>query len=410
MNVDVLVVGAGPAGLASAIQLRRLGVDHVLIVDREGKLGGIPRHCRHIGFGMRDLRRVMTGPRYASWYVSKAKKMGVRLLSGVTVTDWQDSNSVITTSPDGREIVTAKAIILATGCRERPRAARLVPGRRVAGVFTTGSLQQWHYLQKLPLGKRALVVGAEHVSYSAVMTLKHAGVDVAAMVTEVPQHQSLFLYKLFGADRFLVPLLTQTKVTNIFGDKRVEAVELTNTGSGNTQILACDTIVFTGNWIPDHELARRGGLLMDAGTKGPEIDSSLRTSQKGVFAAGNLLHGAETADAAAIEGQFVASSVYSYLQDDCWRSPHAVHLDCGKGIEWVSPHWIGPGKSTIPGNRLLFRVNEFCLDTQIVISQGDEILREQRFNRLIPNLPISIDTQWLRNVLPGGDSVRLEIC
>ena len=156
--------------------------------------------------------------------------------------------------------------------------------------MTTGTLQQLVYLKKRSVGTRALVVGAEHVSFSSLLTLAHGGARTVGMVTELPRHQSFALFRAGAAARWRAPLWTRTAVTAIHGRPRVEEVELTDLDTGATRSLACDTVVFTADWIPDHELAVMGGLAMDPGTR-PRVDAALRTSRPGVLAAGNLLHG-----------------------------------------------------------------------------------------------------------------------
>ena len=196
--MTVVVVGGGPAGLACAVELRRRDVEDVIVLDREAEAGGIPRHSAHQGFGLRDLHRLLSGPRYARRYVELARESGARVEVEAMVTGWSNGTLEVT-SPSGREALRADAVVLATGCRERPRAARLVPGSRPDGVFTTGQLQQVVQLGVAGVGRRAIVVGAEHVSFSAVMTLAHAGADVVGMATDLPRHQSLAAIRLGAA-------------------------------------------------------------------------------------------------------------------------------------------------------------------------------------------------------------------
>jgi thioredoxin reductase len=289
----VAIVGGGPAGLSAAISLRRLGVGDVIVYEREQHAGGVPRHTNHLGFGIRDLHRVMSGPRYARTLIDRATHAGVELRRGTPVFSLDD--------------LDADAVILATGVRERPRAARLVPGDRGAGIFTTGSIQQLAMAGR-PVGNRAVIVGAEHVSFSAILTLAHVGCRSVAMVTPLPRHQSYGVLKLVAATVRRVPVLTGADVAEIVGRRRVERVVLTD-----GRAIECDTVVFTGDWIPDNELARRSGLTMNQSIKGPMVDSAFRTSREHVFAIGNLVHKVATADRCALDGKAVAIEVATRL-------------------------------------------------------------------------------------------------
>jgi len=288
-NKRVAIVGAGPSGLSAAIELRRLGVQHVTLFEREQQAGGIPRHTDHLGFGIRDLRRVMSGPKYAHKLIERATAAGVELRLGHSVFSLDD--------------LDADAIVLATGARERPRSARLVPGDRPMGILTTGSLQQLA-MKRERVGTRAVIVGAEHVSFSAVLTLRHVGCRPIAMVTPLPHHQTYGVLKLATATIHRVPVLTGVDVAEIVGKRRVERVVLSD-----GRVIRCDTVVFTGGWIPDNELSRRSGLEMDPVIKGPVVDTSFRTSRRDVFAIGNLVHRVAAADRCALDGKAVAAAV-----------------------------------------------------------------------------------------------------
>ena len=407
-NLDVLIVGAGPAGLATALELRRLGVPRVLVVDREEQAGGIPRHAAHTGFGLRDMHRLLAGPQYAARYVRLAREAGVELQTGMTVTGWAAPTTLAVTSAAGLAEVSARAVVLATGCRERPRTARLVPGTRPLGVLTTGALQQFVYLHHQPVGRRAVVVGAEHVSFSAVLTLAHAGASTVAMVTEHPRHQTYAPFKWITATRLGVPIRTSTRVTQILGARRVEAVEVTDLGTGAVSRLECDTVVFTGEWIPDHELARRGALDMDPATRAPRVDGALRTSARGVFAAGNLLHGAETADIAALSGRHAARAIHDFLATGVWPDRPPVPVVCEPPLQWVSPSAINGGVEP-PRGRFLLRVAEFCAAAEIIVSQGLRLLWRGRYRSLVPNLPIHVPAAFVQAVDASGPPVTFRL-
>jgi len=407
-TVDLIVVGAGPAGLAAAIELRRLGATEVIAVDRESEAGGIPRHANHIGFGMRDLHRITTGPQYARRYVDLAERAGVDVRTCTSVTGWANPTALSLTSPAGIDMIAARAIVLATGCRERPRSARLIPGDRPLGVFTTGTLQQLVYLHHQRAGRRAVVIGAEHVSFSAVLTLAHAGAVTVAMVTEHPRHQTYAPYRWLSTGRLRVPILTSQRVTRIIGGRRVEAVELTDVHTGARRLLACDTVVVTGDWIPDHELARRGGLIMDPATRAPRVDGALRTSARGVFAAGNLIHAAESADVAALSGRHVAQTVAAFLDRGQWPDSPSVPIGCRSPLRWVSPSAVSSADPP-PRRRFLWRVDAFVESAELRIRQGRRVLFRNRYRHLVPTMPLRAPADWLPAVDLHGDAITFEL-
>ena len=350
MKADVLVVGAGPAGLSAAVELRRLGVASVLVADRDSEPGGVPRHSWHTGYGLRDRHRIMTGPAYARALADAAVAAGAELRLGTTVTGLAggEAQAVTMTSARGIETVPALAVLLATGCRERPRAARLVPGDRPDGVMTTGELQQRVYLGRERLPGRALVVGAEHVSFSAAVTLAHAGADVVALVTEHERQQSYAAFRLGGALRWRVPVWTSTAVRRVAGRWRLAGVEVADVRTGAARFVPCDTVVFTGDWIPDHELARRAGLAMDPGTRGPAVDTMLETSAAGVFAAGNLVHAAETADIAALSGLHAARHIAAVLGARPAEADSGAESPRAGGRSWWSRRCAGSRRTRSP--------------------------------------------------------------
>jgi thioredoxin reductase len=419
----VVVVGAGPAGLSAAAELRRLGAGPVLVADREPEPGGVPRHSWHTGYGLRDLRRVMTGPAYARALVSAARAAGAELRAGATVTGWttgpDGTHAVTLTSPAGRETVAAAAVLLATGCRERPRTARLVPGDRPGGVMTTGELQQRVYLGGERLAGRALVVGAEHVSFSAALTLAHAGADVVALVTGHERQQSYAAFRFGAAVRWRVPVWTCSAVRRIAGRGQLEGVEVADVRTGSARFVPCELVVFTGDWIPDHELARLAGLAMDPGTRGPVVDTTLATSLAGVFAAGNLVHAAETADIAALSGRHAARHIAAFLGAEA-AAPGSGAAAAGPGaapgarlpvlaeppLRWISPNAIGSAAPP-PLGRFVLRSAVFRRGVRLEVRQDGRLLARSRPARLIPERPVHLGAAWLDRVDPAGGPVRV---
>jgi thioredoxin reductase len=410
-RADVAVIGGGPSGLAAATALRRGGVSSVVVIERETEPGGIPRHAQHQGFGLRDLRRVMSGPRYAERWTDLAERAGVELHPRAQVTGWTPQGALEATSPSGRVAISARAYVLATGCRERPRSARLVPGTRPQGVMTTGMLQQLVYLAGARVGSRAVVVGAEHVSFSALMTLAHGGARAIAMTTELPSHQSIAPFRIGATARFRVPLRTRTALTAIRGRRRVEAVELTDLASGRVETLQCDLVVFTADWIPDHELAVLGDARLDPGTRGPIVDPRLRTTRPGLFAVGNVLHGAESADVAALTGAHAAAGVAAYLAGEPWPSSR-VAVRCEGPLRWIVPNSIaaGAGQASTPARRrFLLRADEELRDARIELTQDRRVLSRQRLARVGPGRSATLGAEWAGGVDPGGGSVLVRV-
>jgi thioredoxin reductase len=409
-HVDVAIVGAGPAGLAAAAELRRRTDLTVTVLDREQQPGGIPRHAQHQGFGLRDLHLSLSGPGYARRLTERALSAGVTLRCGTQVTGWAPDGALELTSPAGIARIHARAVILATGCRERPRSARLVAGSRPDGVMTTGTLQQLVYLAGRSPGRRAVVVGAEHVSFSALATLAHAGAATVAMTTELPHHQSYALFALGAGLRFRAPLLTRTAVTAIHGHRRVQAVDVTDLATGRVQSLECDTVVFTADWIPDHELAVLAGLTLDGGTAGPRVDGALRTTRPGLFAAGNLLHGAETADVAALSGRHAAGAVRAYLDGAPWPAAQ-VPLTCEEPLHWLSPGAVEVTlpRAQPPRGRYLLRAREELLDARVALDQDGRSLLRQRLPRVTAGRSAALPVAWAAAVDPRGGPVLARV-
>jgi thioredoxin reductase len=335
LTPDVAIVGGGPSGLTAARELVRLGLS-VVVLEREPEAGGVPRHSNHTGYGMRDRRRVMTGPQYAARLVHDAQEAGVALITEAQVTSWADELALDVTSPLGRIRVDAASVILATGARERPRSARLVPGDRPAGVLTTGQLQKMVHLHHRPVGTSAVIVGAELVSWSAVLTLREAGCKTALMTTTYDKSESYSAFRTPGRLALQVPVATRTSVTRIIGRDRVEAVEITHLDTGARRTFPCDVVVFTGDWIPDNELVRAAELDVDSATQGPLVDAALHTSRPGVFAIGNLIHPVETADVCALDGRHVVPAVQRWLAGEP-PATAGVRLLADKPFTWVSP-------------------------------------------------------------------------
>jgi pyruvate/2-oxoglutarate dehydrogenase complex dihydrolipoamide dehydrogenase (E3) component len=311
------------------------------------------------------------------------------------------------TSARGVQPVHPSAVLLATGCRERPRSARLVPGDRPAGIMTTGELQQRVYLGGERLSGRALVVGAEHVAFSAAVTLAHAGARVIALVTDLQRHQSYAAFRAGAALRWRTPVWTSAVVTRIDGPGgRLAGVEIAGPAGGNPRYVPCELIVFTGDWIPDHALARSAGLAIDAGTRGPAVDTALATSAGGVFAAGNLVHAAETADIAALSGRHAARQIATYLSGR--RGTARVPVQVAAPLLWISPNAVAPGFPA-PLGRFTLRTAQFNRPAALEVRQDGRLLARSRLRRLVPGRPVHLAADWLAAVDPAAGPIRVAL-
>ena len=409
-TVDVAIVGGGPAGLTAAAALSRDRALNIIVLERESAAGGIPRHSDHPGYGMRDLKTFISGPAYARRLTDTAAAAGATIRTNTMVTGWADEKTLEVTSPRGRELIKASAIVLATGARERPRPARMIPGDRAAGIYTTGHLQNVVHLKHGTVGRRAVVVGAELVSYSAVLTLKHAGCQTALMITQYPSPESYAVFNLAAKTPLMgMKVATRTRLIRIIGKPVVQAVEVEDLDTGKRRMIDCDTVVLTGDWIPDHELPRSAGLDMDPGTLGPVVDTALRTSRPGVFAVGNLLHPVDTADIAALDGRHVADHVRAYLNG---RRPstEGVRIQADAPLRWVTPNLVRPGDPAPARHRLLLWTDTLVRVPTVVATQSGKVIGRKTLPwPASPGRVFRVPSSILRNVDASRGPVTLSL-
>ena len=286
-NFDVAIIGAGPSGLSAAITLKKSGIKNIVVLEREVEAGGIPRHCGHPPFGIREFKQFLSGPIYAKKLVAVAQNAGVNIKLKTTVARLGKGGELSITSPEGGQQLTARRILLATGIRETPPSARLVSGSRSLGIITTGTLQSMVYLKNRIPFRNPIIVGTEIVSYSALLTCRKAGIKPVAMLEEKPlpcvRWPIYPLIHLLG-----VPLFLHTNLVMIHGKERVEAVEISDE-KGHIRNIICDGVLFTGHYTPESSLARISHLEFDPKTNSPEVDEFGRCSDPVYYAAGNVV-------------------------------------------------------------------------------------------------------------------------
>ncbi|MBN2032991.1 MAG: FAD-dependent oxidoreductase [Deltaproteobacteria bacterium] len=344
--LDVTVIGGGPAGISACLELCTLTGLSIALLEGEQELGGMPRSC-HIFFGLRDRKRFYTGPSYARKLDRLVRKTGARIYTGFRVLDLVtgspgDAHELHVLSPEGPLCIRSRFILLATGCFESSRSERFLPGTRPSGIFTTGTLQQLVNLRGLKPGDRALIIGSEHVALSSVLTLKRAGVSIAGLV-EGDLRLNTYASVAASMSRFFgFPILKNTAIHRIFGSSRVEGVELLSGRSKETLHLDCDTIVMTGRFRPDSSLIDNTPIEKDPYTLGPAVDTAFMTSVQNIFAAGNVLRGADTHDLCALEGRLAARSIIRNSRTSKQKIFRYIPMRAERPIRYVVPQRIMP--------------------------------------------------------------------
>lgn len=402
-DCQVAVIGGGPAGLAAAIRLRALGIDRVAVLDREPAAGGIPRHCGHYPFGLREFRRLYKGPDYAARLVVEALAAGVEILTETTVVRLAPGPLLTLSTPAGTRELSARRVILATGARETSRAARMIGGQRPLGVISTGTLQSMVYLLGLKPFARPVILGTELVSFSAILTCRHAGIRPAAMIEADGRVTARAFAR--GLPLLLgIPLLLDSPVERIVGDRRVQAI-VVRQGGGMREI-ACDGVIVSGAFTPEATLARAADLAIDPGTGGPAVDQYGRCSDPDVFATGNLLRPVETAGWSWQEGTDTAERVAASL-GGALPNPAATRALRGDGdaLRYVMPQRLAPASAGPSGSigmsHAQVRVTRPVSGTLSAWS-GDRMVWSRRLSAL-PERRLLVPLAPLQDHRPGGD-------
>ena len=300
---DIVIVGGGPAGLTLAVELNALGIKDVVLLEREPEAGGIPRHCGHLGFGIDNKNRFLTGPKFAIKLRELAEGLDIR--TGTTVLEFTLRGTMRLHSSSGISEMSATRIILATGTRESSRAARLIGGNRLPGVMNTGTFQQLVYLKHQTPFSNPVIIGSEWVSFSNLLTCRHAKIKPVCMITESAKLDAPSYFGLGAKLAFGVPVKRNTKLLSINGHEKVGSVEVET--NGHRETIACDGVIISGKFRSENALYSSG--FIEQINTAPLTTEIYRTSKPNIYAVGNVLGHLETAGACMLHGRKLAAMI-----------------------------------------------------------------------------------------------------
>jgi thioredoxin reductase/CxxC motif-containing protein len=409
---DVLVIGAGPAGLAAAIGAREAGARRVILIDREVLPGGILQQCIHPGFGLKIFNQDLAGPEYAHRYISQLTGSGVELMLDTAVLEVdRQRRAVVTGAGAGIRRIRAGSIVCAMGCRERTRAQSFVPGFRPAGVLTAGTAQRFINIDGLMVGKKIVIVGSGDIGLIMARRCTLEGAKVAAVIEKLPFPGGLNRNVQQCVRDYQIPLHLGHRLTFIEGRKRVSGVKFRSVGGdGAERHLECDTVLFSVGLIPETELMRRVGIQRDERTGGPVVDNSMSTTAEGFFACGNLVQVYDLVDWVSMDGFRAGWNAALGAQGRCGANGEQVIVEPGENVRSVVPQLFrrlnGDGDFT---DLLYVRVNRFFRNPSFVLRNRKEAIGTIRKPYAAPSEMIQLNLSGFMQAVYEGGALRIDV-
>ena len=389
-NADLVIIGGGPAGLAAAIEARRRGVENLLILERDSELGGILNQCIHNGFGLHTFKEELTGPEYAARFIQQAQELGIPCKLDTMVLDLAADKTVTAMNrTDGLFQLHPKAVVLAMGCRERPRGALNIPGYRPAGIFTAGTAQRLVNMEGYLPGRKVVILGSGDIGLIMARRMTLEGAEVQVVAELMPYSGGLKRNIVQCLDDYGIPLKLSHTVVDIQGKERVEGVTLARVENGRPvpgteEHYDCDTLLLSCGLLPENELSRAAGVRLSPVTGGPAVNESLETSIPGVFAAGNVLHVHDLVDYVSEEAGAAGAHAAAYIQS-AGREAQAAALPvlCRNGVRYTVPSTVRPA---CVGDKLTlrFRVDNVYQNKKIAVYLGGACIFTRRRPVLAP--------------------------
>jgi NADPH-dependent 2,4-dienoyl-CoA reductase/sulfur reductase-like enzyme len=380
-DIDVAVIGAGPAGLAAAIKAKESGLDKVVIIERGEYLGGLLDQCIHNGFGLFYFNEDLTGPEYAQRFIEKANDLGVESLLKSMVVNLFPDRRIVISNDKGITYLSPKAIILAMGCRERSRESLSIPGTRPSGIFTAGTAQRYVNVDGYIPGKEVVILGSGDVGMIMARRLTLEGVEVKAVVEVLPYVGGLIRNEVQCLHDFDIPILLEHTVTKVHGRERVEAVTIAqvdkswNPIAGTERTIGCDTLLISAGLIPENELSRMAGIELDPVTGGPVVDSTMETSISGIFAGGNVVHVNDLVDNVTWEAEVAGASAANFAMGKGIPGKPRISLRAGENVRYIVPQTVTAGEEVTLSLRVKEPAEKVRLKVGDILTKGLRVVK-----------------------------------